>query len=196
VGGADDLTGLCQRHAGGRPGDAEVGDLHDAVRADQHVAWLHVAVDHAGRVRRGERGRGLPEDAQGQRHVEARPAGQERRQRLPLDELHHQVGEPLPLVVDLAVVEDRGDVRVVQERGVLGLGAEPGDERGVTGELAAQHLHGDRAVQEHVLGPPHPAHAAAGEHLEQLVPVGEQALPHLHAASSRRRPRLGQPDER
>ena len=48
-----------------RPGDAEVGDLHLAVGADQDVRRLDVAVDEAGLVGEAERGRHLARDLGG-----------------------------------------------------------------------------------------------------------------------------------
>ena len=50
LGGAHHLAGLGQRHLVGQAGDAEVGDLDAAVRGDQQVARLDVAVDQALRV--------------------------------------------------------------------------------------------------------------------------------------------------
>jgi hypothetical protein len=73
---------------------------------------------------------------------------------------------------------------VVQRRGVLGLGPEPGPEGGVPGELAPQDLHRDGAFEQRVAGPPHPAHPTARERYEQLVPVAEQATPGFHERSS------------
>ena len=75
---------------------------------------------------------------------------------------------------------------MVQRGGVLRLGPEAGAERGVAGELAAQHLHRDRPLEQGVAGPPDPAHAAAGERHEELVPVAEQADSRFHAVSSAR----------
>ena len=58
---------------------------------------------------------------------------------------------------------------------MLGLGAESAEEGAVAGELAAQHLHRDRPLEQGVAGPPDPSHAAAGEDGLQLVAVAEQA---------------------
>ena len=97
VGGADDLAGAGQRHARRRPGDPEVGDLDDAVVGDQHVARLHVAVDEAGAVRDGQRGRGLPRmiaQRRRRRRAAARRASRAASDS-PVDQFHDEVGEPL-----------------------------------------------------------------------------------------------------
>ena len=73
--GADDLAGLGQRDAAGRMGDAEVGDLHAAVGADQDVPGLDVAVHHAGRVRLTEPEGGLPQQRERGRGVQRALAG-------------------------------------------------------------------------------------------------------------------------
>ena len=108
---------------------------------------LDVAVDHAGAVRHGQREGGLPQERSVVAVSSAALAREQRRQRLALDQLHDQVGERLAGAVlrrGLAVVEDGGGVGVAQRGGVLGLGAEAGDERRVAGVLAAQDLDGDR----------------------------------------------------
>ena len=54
------------RHLRDRPGQAEVGDLgHRAVRGQQDVLRLDVAVDQAGSVGRTERAQQLGDQAQG-----------------------------------------------------------------------------------------------------------------------------------
>ena len=54
--------------------------------------------------------------------------------------------------VVLAPVVDRDDVRVVQRRRELGLGAEPAEERGVVGQRRVQHLDRDATPQALVIG--------------------------------------------
>ena len=136
--GAHDHAGAGERGGVAGLGDAEVGQLDHAVRADQQVARLDVAVHDAGPVRGRQPVGGLAEHVQ--RPVDGQRAlvVQDRDQRLALDELHDQEGELLgAAVVDgLAVVVDRGDVRVGQRRGVPGLVAEPGEEARVAGVLA------------------------------------------------------------
>ena len=86
------------------------------------------------------------------------------RERLPADELHAEVRLP----ADRADLVDGDDVRVLEPRGGLGLGAEPGAVR-VGGEVRfADHLQRDDAVQALLPGLVDDAHAAAAEFFEQL----------------------------
>ena len=126
--------------------------------------------------RLGERERGLLEQAQRPVGAQRALAGDQCRERLALDQLHHQVGQRLagPVLGGLlAVVEDGRDVGVAQRGRVLGLGPEARQEARVAGVLAAQHLHRDRAVQGGVQPAPDLAHAAGGDHLLELVAVAQ-----------------------
>ena len=111
---------------------------------------------------RGERPLGLHHLAQG----------------LPGDVLH---GEEHVAVV-LALVEDGDDVGVRQPGRRAGLALEPADERVVLGEVAAQHLEGDVAVEPGVEGEVDRRHPAVGDVRQDAVaPVEntpEQGLGH------------------
>ena len=154
LGGADDHAGAGQRGGVAGLGDAEVGQLDHAVGPDHQVARLDVAVHDAGPVRGGQPVGGLAEDVQ--RPVDREPAlvVQDRDERVALDELHDQERQLLGAgVVDgLAVVVDRGDVRVGQRGRVPGLVAEPGQEARVAHVLAAEHLGRDGPVEHPVAG--------------------------------------------
>ena len=78
-------------------------------------------------------------------------------------------------VLGLAGVVDRDDRRVVQRRGGLRLAAEPGLERGVAGEVGAQHLDRDVPAEPEVAAAVHLGHAAVAERLADLVPGSQQA---------------------
>jgi hypothetical protein len=141
------------------PGDAEVGDLDPAVRRDEQVARLDVAVHQPGGVRGVQRHRGLRDDVEhavgGQRVL----ALEDRRQRLAGHELHHEEGG----AVLLAVVVDVGDALVVDEGGVPRLRAEPLQEPRVAEVLVLQDLDGDGAADHEIGRFPHLAHAADGD---------------------------------
>ena len=115
-----------RRRSSPRPGDAEVGDLHLALRRDEHVAGLDVAVHDAVRV--GER---RAPSAMSARDLGAAATARAARrldhvaERLAVDVLHDDEGG----VVLLAPVVDRDDVRVVQAGGGLRLAPEALDER-------------------------------------------------------------------
>ena len=154
---------------GDRPGDAEVGDLHQAGGGDEDVAGLHVAVDDAVAVGEAERGGDVGADVGHAVGVERALGAQDVGERAPVDVLHDdEVG-----AVGLAPVVDADDVGVVEVGGRGGLPPEPLDERLVGGELREQDLHGDRAVEQLVPGEEHLGHAAAPEAAVQLVATVE-----------------------
>ena len=85
----------------------------------------------------------------------------------------------------LAGVVDGDDRRVVQRRRVLRLAAEPQLERGVAGEVGAQHLDRDVPAEPQVTAAVHLGHAAVAEQLADLVPAPEEAgLRHLSSPRS------------
>jgi hypothetical protein len=92
-------------------------------------------------------------------------AGEARGEGLPLEVLHHEVGEPLvaPHVVQGA------DVRVGQRRDGAGLALEALTQARVPGDLGGEHLHGDGAVEAPVAGPVDLSHAPGAERRLDLV---------------------------
>ena len=148
-----------------RTGDAEVGDLHLAVDGDEDVAGLHVAVHDAVTMGVTEGLCDVGGDRGRPRRRQRRLGADDRRQRLAVDELHDDVIG----AVRLPPVKDRDDVRVRQVGGCLGLPAEPLDERVVRGELREEHLQGDRAVQQQVVGQVDLGRTASGDLAVELV---------------------------
>ncbi len=65
--------------------------------------------------------------------------------------------------VDLAVVVDGDDVRVVQSRCGVGLATEPLLEGGVLGEMRKENLDGHHPIGARVEGPPDLSHTAAAQ---------------------------------
>ena len=174
---AHHLAGGGQAEAVGGAGDAEVGDLHLPVGRDQQVGRLHVAVHDAGPVRGADRVGRLGHQVADHLGVERLAAAQQRRERLPVDELHHEERARQAGAVrsaeqrGLPDVVDRRDARVVQRRGVPGLGLEPGAEQRVVGVLALEHLDRHGPAQRGVGGPPDLAHATGRDPRLQPVPV-------------------------
>jgi hypothetical protein len=172
--------GLLGRHVGRRPqdrpalrqlavaadppGQPEVADVGLAVVIDQDVGRLEVAVEDAALMRVVHRLGGLGHQpcrgarvggVVGQPLLEARPA----------DELHGEVAPP----VVLADLEDRHDVRVVQQRDRLGLVLEPSQFVIAGQDVGPEHLEGDGPIEADLAGAVDDPHAAAAHLLDQLV---------------------------
>ena len=130
-------------------GDAVVGNLDRAVRGEQQVLRLDVAVENARLVRvlqRSARGeddpaRRLRRDALG---GESLPDGSA------LQQLHDE--EAHAFVFDIVV--DRHDVRMLERRQQAGLADEPAPHRGVGGERTRELLDRHRSVELPVGTPP------------------------------------------
>ena len=161
----------------GRTCDAEVGELHQAVRTDQDVGRLHVSVDHLGLVGDPERQRALSEHRPhlfgGERATLADHLGQ----RPALDQLHDQEGQS----VVLAVVEQGGDVGVDQCCGVQRLVTEPQGEQLLVIGVWPHDLEGDPTLEDGVGRGPDISHATRRDAGLQQVPSAEQQ-PWLDAA--------------
>ena len=151
----------------GRGGDPEVGELRDAVLADQHVGGLHVAVNHALRVRVVER---VAEVADHARDLlgPQRPAAQHPRQRLALHVLHD---DQHALVVGRGV-EHRDEVRVVERRSELRLAREALLD--VDRAVGMQALDGNLPSEALVLAEEDRRHAARAEVPEYPIAAVEK----------------------
>ena len=88
-----------------------------------------------------------------------------------VDELHHDVRQRPLGGGRLAGVEDLDDRRMVEGRRILRLTPEAQVERGVAGQIGAQHLDGHIAVQEQVTREVDLGHAAETEGLAQFVSI-------------------------
>ena len=110
-------------------------------------------------------GRGLHADPQDRGQVERPGAVDPLLERGARDELHHQVGQPLPLVHRV----DRHDVLVADRRRGPGLAGEPLPGRAAGGKLRCQHLDGDRPVQRRVERLEDDPHAPFAQHLEHAI---------------------------
>ena len=171
-GGAHHRPGLGQvARCPGGPGNAEVRDLHLAPSVDEYVARFDVAVNHPAPVGEVEGGGhagpyfGRPD------HVQ-RTRLQHRRDRRPVDVLHHDVVGVLPL----PPVEYGDDVGVAEIRRRLGFPAEALDERPIDRQFGEQDLDRDRAVQEKISSQVDLGHPAAGNVVDHLIAVTEDLL--------------------
>ena len=138
-------TGLGEAFAGvtDGSGNAEIGDLHLAVAVYEHIARFDVPMDDASPVSKIKSSGDICTYGGGPPRRQ-RCLADQRRQRLPVDELHDdEVG-----VLALAPVIDRDDVGVGEVGGGLSLSAKTLDERRVRRQLREEHLDGNRPVQQ------------------------------------------------
>ena len=174
--------GAAPRQLAPQLGDAEVEHLHAGaerpavVRHQEQVVGLEVAMNDLLAVRRLQRPGRLRRhvDGFGDRETAALdPPGQA----LPVEELHHHVGNPGR---QQPHVDDVDDVRVVDGVGGPRLVHEPLDEAGVLGQLWSEHLDGGFAPHERVFGQVDGPHAALSQDRAHLVVVdslADQARP-------------------
>ena len=170
------------RDAGGRePGaavadrtcDAEVRDHRAIARGvEQDVVGLDVAMHHAVLMRVGERVADLPEDAPHLGRIECAAIVNALRQRVAVDERHHEEDEAV-LLVDAV---DRDDARVRELRRRLRLAKESRTDLGAERELGRQELDRDRALETAILRAIHDPHAAAADLPIELIRGIEHAL--------------------
>jgi hypothetical protein len=137
-------------------GHTEVGH-HCRVARQQHVVRLDVAVHHPARVRHGERAGHVAQNADGVHHRQ-RPARETCSQRLPFNEGHEEVRQP----IELAGIEHRDDERMLQRCRRTDF-APKALEAHSRCQLRAEHLDGDAAVEPPIVGHIHPRHTPAHE---------------------------------
>ncbi len=157
----------------------------DAVGGEKDVRRFEVAMDQPAGVNRGQRREDPQRDvnALGERH---RPAGEPRRQRLALEQLHRDE----QLAVGLADLVQLADVGVRDAGGGARLAPEALSRLGIASRLA-HHLDGDAAVKALVGGGIHDAHAAFAELRHHAVVgdrVGHEDQAILHVRVSRPEP--------
>ena len=144
--------------------DAEVDEVAVAGLVEQHVRRFHVAVHDAERVRGGERGADLFDEAchLGNRY---RAFGDPFRQRPAAQQPEHQerATGTAPVVVQ------RHDVRMLEPGHELGFGLEPLHEPWVIRELGAHDLDRDLAAHARLHRPVHRTERALADDLTELV---------------------------
>ncbi len=160
VHGAERCAGGGERHIGmflaHELGDAEVGDLHAALRVEQDVLGLDVAVENAFLVRELKRLANLRHD--GQRLRGREPSGLHGLAQIhAIHVFHHQIVE----AARLAEVEDADDVRMIQAREHATLAIEALGELRIVRERIGQQLERDETVEVRLAGLEDEAHATA-----------------------------------
>jgi hypothetical protein len=153
-----------------RAGDAEVRDLHLAIRADQQVGGLDISVDHSRRVCRVQAGGHLRDQVRGSGGTYW-SGGEHGRQGRPVDEFHNQERHVVRGV--LAVVVHAGYGCMAQGRGVACLGPESGSGLCFGGVLGLEHFHRDLPLQHLIRRPPDHACAPRGNPLCQTITIRE-----------------------
>ena len=157
-------------------GDAEVDELHHVreavglvrldVGGEEDVVRLQIAMNDVRGVGLRERARGLANHLGGLVGRE-RPATDERLgERLALQVLHHDVGEPG--IGDAVVVDLHGVLRV-DARGGARLDLEATARIGALRELRSDELDGDAGAETLVVPEPDRAHAARSDDVADLV---------------------------
>ena len=147
------------------PCETEIEDLGDAVRRELDVGGFEIAMDDAALVRRVERVDELTcdRDRLVDREFPLRP--HPRVERLPLDQLHHDGGEPRPL---LQAVDGR-NIRVVERRQNPRFALEPCEPVLIRREQPWQNLDRDLAMQLGIARAVDLAHAACAQLREDLI---------------------------
>ena len=151
--------------------EPEVGEVH-VIRlaapghpAEQHVAWLHVPVDQAVGVGLVQRGGHLGDDVRGPDRGQRALAVQQRAHVLAADVAHRDV----QVLLGVARVEDRHDVRMIDRGRGPHLPEEPLPERRVPGQLGGQDFQCHRPVQPGVERAVDDRHPPAADLLHDLV---------------------------
>ena len=146
-------------------GDAEVQQLGRAVRLHKDVGRLHVAMDDVVAMGIAERRADLLQNAQPVGHGELRAGADQLVQRLALHALHHNVGGS----VVVAQVVNGDDIGVVEPARSAAFLVEAGQHVGVAHEALGQGLDGHLAADLLVDAAIDDAHAAAPQHVDNLV---------------------------
>ncbi len=161
---------LATRRFAHRLGDAKVSDQRVATR-EQHVVGLDVSVNHAARMRVGQRVGDLAQDPGCFGNRKLAVADQPLPQRLAFDIGHDIVQE----TVGLTRIEQRQDVRMLQLGRDLDLAKESIAPHGGS-ELGPEHLHRDFAMVLQVLREIYGCHAAAPDLAIESVPFSQRGL--------------------
>jgi hypothetical protein len=148
--------------------DAEVRDLGLAARREQDVLGLEVAMHDARPMARVQPLEHADRDPHGLGRLQAPPGVQAPPQAAALDQLHHQEG----VALDLVVVEQRDDAGVRHPREQLRLLQKALREQHILG--AEQHLDRDRPAQRAVDRLDDQPGGALAKHGADLVPGEER----------------------
>jgi hypothetical protein len=166
-----------------RFGQSEVEQLHARLR-DHHVRRLEIAMDDAVAVRGVQRVGNLDGVAQRLRHRHG-ASGQPRRQRLAVEQLHHEVLD----IAGAADVVERADVgmRELRDRARFALESLARVRR--RGEIAGQHFDRDETIEPRVARLVDGAHRPGADRADDLERSEPASTLEVHAGSLRQLPR-------
>ena len=173
--GADHPAGRRQAGLAHRARDPKIDKIRKVVVVEQSVGRLDIPM-HQSDLVRGMHCLGHLLDNQHRPGRIQRTVGQHLSQVAAVDQPHVDI----EAAVDLAVIVDGDDVRVVQPGSGVRLPAEPLGEAGVLGQVRRKHLDRHDSVGRGVVGAPYFADAAAAQQLHQ--PVAPKRRP-LHLIS-------------
>ena len=139
-------------------------------RARKTFAGLHVAVDDAGGVRSAEDGEELGDEGRRVLRVEPAAGVDALRERLALEQLHHQVAPPPSRI---ALVEHLDDVGRADAARGLRLALEAGQRVLPLGDVGVQDLQRDATVDRDVLGLVDRSHRALADLPREAVLAGD-----------------------
>jgi hypothetical protein len=207
-----DAAALLGRHVRGRPQqrsrqrvdgrpadrighlrDPEVDDLHaiaTAVRDEEQIVGLEIAMDDPARVGRRQRLGRLHADVDDGGGVQGATAGGPLAEGLALQQLHRHVRHPLR---QQPHVEHLHHARMVDRERRARLVEEARGDRRVAHQLGPKDLDRDPAFQQRMTGLVHDAHPAPAQDADQGVVVDlatDQAFPQVVGATGERRRRL------
>ena len=164
-------------HTGLRRGgdQAEVGHLHLAGAADQHVLGLDVAVHEPAPMRLRQAVEHRDEHGHRRRDRQRPRGAQDVAQRAALDEFHDEEHDRIAVAEHAgALVVHVHDGRMVDPGRRACLALEPGPEHRIGGQARVHHLHRDGPVQPGVRGSVDRGHSTAGQHRAQAVAAVQQ----------------------
>jgi hypothetical protein len=164
--------------------EAAVSASHHAPGVHHHVGRLQVAVNDALVVDGLEAFRDLDAHVEGLRGRERPLLTQDLAEVHAVQEGHRDVAQRAVL----AVLVDAADVLVAHAARQLDLGAEAAAELGRVRHLRAQHLEGDRLLEQAVVGLVDHAHPALAQGGEDLVPGRHHAARYERLGAQRHSP--------